>query len=435
MNTDDLEISGNVVEVPLTLIKVKEDRYRKDLGDIESLAESINTVGQLVPIIVTSDGTLIAGERRYRACQFLKKPTINAILKSPSEIDTKIFEILENLERKEFTWQEQVLAIDDLHNLFKVSNKKWSERKTAQKAGLSSGGVSTDLNLAEAIKIDPEMFKHCKTKESALKTLQKFQTDEVLTEIKLRKSKTNYGSEAKNYIFHGDCLKLIDELPSGIINAIISDPVYGIDINAVKKHHEGKNDVYEDEVEEYFKLMRVLISKIPRVLNDNATVLLFCRIENFYWLYKQLSDVGIRCDNIPGIWLRGGGQTNQPNLYMARSWEPFIYGYKGNATIIKPGLSNVLQYSGIAPSNKEHPVQKPIVLMEELIGRFCLPGHTILDIMAGSFTTGVAAIKRGCKPIGFELDEKYYTTAVTRIADALNAKDAGKLNLISDVKG
>lgn len=43
------------------------DRYRKDMGDIQSLARSISTVGLLHPPIVDSNCVLIDGERRIRA--------------------------------------------------------------------------------------------------------------------------------------------------------------------------------------------------------------------------------------------------------------------------------------------------------------------------------------------------------------------------------
>ena len=39
-------------------------RYRKDLGDLRSLADSIGEVGLLHPVVVTLEGRLIAGQRR-----------------------------------------------------------------------------------------------------------------------------------------------------------------------------------------------------------------------------------------------------------------------------------------------------------------------------------------------------------------------------------
>jgi hypothetical protein len=46
-------------------------RYRKDLGDLRALAESIAEVGLLHPVVVTPEGRLIAGQRRLEACRSL----------------------------------------------------------------------------------------------------------------------------------------------------------------------------------------------------------------------------------------------------------------------------------------------------------------------------------------------------------------------------
>jgi ParB-like chromosome segregation protein Spo0J len=46
-------------------------RYRKDLGDLRTLADSIAEVGLLHPVVVTPEGRLIAGQRRLEACRTL----------------------------------------------------------------------------------------------------------------------------------------------------------------------------------------------------------------------------------------------------------------------------------------------------------------------------------------------------------------------------
>ena len=56
MNIDDIQIGF---------------RYRKDLGDLRPLAESIADVGLLHPIVVTPERRLIAGQRRLEACRML----------------------------------------------------------------------------------------------------------------------------------------------------------------------------------------------------------------------------------------------------------------------------------------------------------------------------------------------------------------------------
>ena len=51
-------------------------RFRKDLGDIDSLAESINRYGLFHPIVITPEGQLMAGYRRLKACKRLGWSTI-----------------------------------------------------------------------------------------------------------------------------------------------------------------------------------------------------------------------------------------------------------------------------------------------------------------------------------------------------------------------
>src|ERR1700731_2091335 len=46
-------------------------RYRKELGDLRALADSIVEVGLLHPVVVTPEGRLIAGQRRLEACRLL----------------------------------------------------------------------------------------------------------------------------------------------------------------------------------------------------------------------------------------------------------------------------------------------------------------------------------------------------------------------------
>ena len=46
-------------------------RYRKDLGDLRTLAKSIDEVGLLHPVVVTPEGRLIAGQRRLEACRLI----------------------------------------------------------------------------------------------------------------------------------------------------------------------------------------------------------------------------------------------------------------------------------------------------------------------------------------------------------------------------
>ena len=60
---------------PVDSIKVGE-RIRKDMGDIQGLAKSMEDLGLLCPILIKPDGTLLCGQRRLLAAKLLGWTTI-----------------------------------------------------------------------------------------------------------------------------------------------------------------------------------------------------------------------------------------------------------------------------------------------------------------------------------------------------------------------
>jgi hypothetical protein len=66
---------------------------------------------------------------------------------------------------------------------------------------------------------------------------------------------------------------------------------------------------------------------------------------------------------------------------------------------------------------KEHPTQKPIVLMEWCLS-FIPDAKTILDPFMGSGTTGVACMRLGRQFIGIEREARYFEMACQRIENA-----------------
>ena len=69
-------------------------------------------------------------------------------------------------------------------------------------------------------------------------------------------------------------------------------------------------------------------------------------------------------------------------------------------------------------TEKSHPTQKPIALMEYLIKTYTNEGETVLDFCFGSGTTGVACVNLNRDFIGIELNEKYFEIAKKRIEEA-----------------
>lgn len=65
-------------------------------------------------------------------------------------------------------------------------------------------------------------------------------------------------------------------------------------------------------------------------------------------------------------------------------------------------------------SNRCHPSQKPLKLLEYFIKTYTNEGDTVLDFTMGSGSTGVASLNCGRNFIGIELEKKYYDIACKR---------------------
>lgn len=78
---------------------------------------------------------------------------------------------------------------------------------------------------------------------------------------------------------------------------------------------------------------------------------------------------------------------------------------------------SIVDISNADQSNRVHPTQKPVALMEYLIRTYSNEGETVLDNTMGSGTTGVACVRTGRSFIGIEKDASYFAIAQRRIAD------------------
>lgn len=80
------------------------EHHRRDMGDIEGLARSIEEVGLLHPVVVTPDGRLIAGRRRLMAASLLGWEEVAVRVVDLEDIARG--EFAENVQRKDFTPSE-----------------------------------------------------------------------------------------------------------------------------------------------------------------------------------------------------------------------------------------------------------------------------------------------------------------------------------------
>jgi len=235
-------------------------------------------------------------------------------------------------------------------------------------------------------------------------------------------------------LIQGDCLKEMQKIESGSVDAIITDPPYGT--TACK---------WDSVID--FDLMW---EQLNRIIKPNGAIVLFgsepfssaLRMSNIK-NYKY--DVIWQKNNFTGF-LRAKKAPlkahevisvfcNNAENYYPQKWlirDEFIDKRKTlNNTKIKDGVlknikrvrtpddgtrypTSIIQFTH-KPNKNEHPTQKPVLLMEYLIKTYTNEGETILDFTMGSGTTGVAAKNLNRSFIGIEQDPNYFEIAEERI--------------------
>jgi N6-adenosine-specific RNA methylase IME4/ParB-like chromosome segregation protein Spo0J len=155
--------------IDIHTIKVRQ-RHRRDLGDIAGLAESIQTVGLLHPIVIKPDRKLIAGERRLAACKLLgwKRVAVKIV-----DLDQIVRgEHAENAHRKDFAPSEVASIMRALEPIEKAAARKrmlagkpsakFAEGRTRDKiarfAGISGYHLDKIKAVVEAAEREPERF-------------------------------------------------------------------------------------------------------------------------------------------------------------------------------------------------------------------------------------------------------------------------------------
>lgn len=182
----------------------------------------------------------------------------------------------------------------------------------------------------------------------------------------------------------GDCLQVMETL--GKVDAVVTDPPYGIDVGAMsmgsgKKYTSFKKFDWDTSAPDVSHL-----SVFPAIIWGG----------NYFGLPAS------------GKWLSWDKMQSFSGADFELAWTNL----EGPSKVFR--MSRVEAHSNM---DKKHPTQKPVALMQWCLG-FLPDAQTILDPFMGSGTTGVAALQLGRKFIGIELDPDYFAIACKRIEEA-----------------
>lgn len=223
----------------------------------------------------------------------------------------------------------------------------------------------------------------------------------------------------------GDCREILPLL--GKVQAVITDPPYeavmqnkwGVLSRNAPSSHVRHESIGFDAIDD----MRDAVAEAVKGVCEGWGVF-FCMAEGVRAWRDAIEATGAKYKRAM-VWVKpdampqfNGQGPSVGHEMMVSAW----YG-TGHSRWNGGGKPGTFIFTKNTPGGGQHPTQKPLPLIQELVALFSFPGDTVCDPFLGSGTTGVASVKLGRKFVGIEVNKQHFETACRRIQDAINAPD------------
>jgi site-specific DNA-methyltransferase (adenine-specific) len=215
-------------------------------------------------------------------------------------------------------------------------------------------------------------------------------------------------------IYPGDCLKSLQSLPEGSVDALVTDPPYtnerpsrgrsdkAVALRAANRHRDLS-------INGQLWLMREIALEAQRLVKPTGSLLVFCDAKSFFQMVPVIESAGLRYRNVI-IWDKehygtGVGFRCQHELIANFCFDKPEY--------FDQSTGSVLVCKRVPDSARRHENQKPVSLLKKLIKVVCPPGGVVLDPFMGMGSTGLACLWTDRNFIGVELNQQHFELAET----------------------
>lgn len=216
-------------------------------------------------------------------------------------------------------------------------------------------------------------------------------------------------------MYCGDCLDVLPTLDADSVDAVVTDPPYGIGF----EYTSGKDVTTTPAA--YGEWVKRWYPEVIRIVRPGGLIAIWQAQLYFRHFWDWFGDdIRIYCAAKNFVQLR-----KTPINY---GYDPVVMRYKSGASPLCPVkqhrsvdyfvANTAAVVSDMTRIEKAHPCPRPLDQTAEIVRNFTLPGGTVLDPFMGSGTTGVACVQEDRSFIGIEREQTYYAIAERRIATA-----------------
>ena len=390
----------NIEQVKLDkLIPYARNSRTHSDGQVAQIAASIKEFGFTNPVLIDETGSIIAGHGRVMAARKLALADVPSIrLTHLTDAQKKAYVIADNKLALNAGWDDEMLAVEltDLKDMG---------------FDLDLTGFSTDEIEALLAPTGTEGL----TDEDAVPEVPEAPVT-VLGDVWLL---------GKHRVMCGDSTSIdaVEKLMDGQkADMVFTDPPFNVgvaggtrDARDKKNYRSGeiiKNDALRDG--DFLQFLTDAFATMALVIKDGAAVYVAHSDKEAFNFALAFRNAGFITRQII-IWAKQSFVFGRSDYHPQH--EPILYGWKDGAAHNFYGERNqstVWNIDRPMRSEKEHPTQKPVALVEKAITNSSKSGDFLFEPFGGSGSTLIACEKTGRINRSMELDPKYCDVIVQR---------------------
>jgi site-specific DNA-methyltransferase (adenine-specific) len=198
-------------------------------------------------------------------------------------------------------------------------------------------------------------------------------------------------------------------------NAYASNPKWYVDGDNKNGESELAGKAFFDtdkdfRVGEFMHFVSTMLKKEPKEKGQAGCMVVFCEFEQQFMLIEQGRKYGF--PNYINLVFRKNysAQVLKANMKVVGNCEYALVLYRDKLPKFRNNgkmIFNCMEYERDTTSPKVHPTQKSVHVLKNIIEIFTDPGDVVIDPVAGSGMTLIAAEMLGRKAYGFEIKKEY----------------------------